>query len=81
MPTTPPLVSQPTNFPTNKVLAGGIAGAVVTVAVFVVQQYDPGFTVPEPVIAAATTIVTFACAWLVRNPAVEGDIPGGVPTT
>jgi hypothetical protein len=74
----PPLIDQPDNMPTNKVLAAGIAGAIVTVAIFVAQQFQPGFTMPAEVVAASTTIVSFACAYLVRNRAIEPAATGAV---
>lgn len=83
--TKPPLVDQPTALPTNKVLAGGIAGAIVTLAIFFAQRYDPAISVPGDVVAAATTFVSFGCAWFVRNRAVEpspapsGPAPGAQP--
>ena len=62
-----PLVDQPSPAPTNKVLAGGLAGALVTCAVFAIQQVAPGFAPGEATVALVTALLSFALSWLVRD--------------
>ena len=57
--------------PTNQVLAGGVAGAVVTIAVYAFKQSQPALVIPPELVAAATTIVSFVSAWFVRNRATD----------
>ncbi len=63
----PPLVDQPGLAPTNKVMAGGLAGALVTCAIFAVQLVAPGFAPGEATVALVTALLSFALSWLVRD--------------
>jgi hypothetical protein len=67
---------QPTNMPTRKVAAGGIAGAVVAILLYVLQltlkeKLPP---IPPEVAAALTTIVAGAIAYIVPHGANEAVI-------
>lgn len=48
--------------PTSKVSAAGLAGAVVTIAVFVAGYF--GIAVPPEVAAALTTIAAFGAGYI-----------------
>jgi len=54
----------PSKRPTKKVTAGGLAGAVTTLAVFAAGQF--GVEVPPEVASSATVVLTFAAGYLVR---------------
>jgi hypothetical protein len=58
--------TQPSLAPTRKVASGTLAGALVTVAVWVVQVATD-VTVPAEVAAAAVVLLGFAAAWLVPD--------------
>lgn len=49
--------------PTKKVTAGIIAGAVASIAGFLLSQY--GIEVPPEVVASSTTIMTFLASYFV----------------
>jgi hypothetical protein len=66
-PAPPPLVVQPSVLPTNKVLAGGLAGAVVSSAIFVVQQFRPDFVMGDAAVASFITLVSFALSYVVKD--------------
>jgi hypothetical protein len=51
--------------PDRKVTIGALAGALVVVLIFGVQQF--GIVVPPEVAAAVTTLITFAISYLVPN--------------
>lgn len=53
--------------PTNKVIAGSIAGAIVTLGMFAMKSQWPEFVVPADVAAAATTVVSFLFAYFVPD--------------
>lgn len=48
--------------PTNKVGAGALAGAIVTIGAW----YTPADE-PAPVVAAAVVVVTFIVSWFVKD--------------
>ena len=53
--------------PTGKVAAGGIAGAIVTVLVWVYGHYQPAFDLPPmtaEIAAALTAIAAAGVGWL-----------------
>jgi putative flippase GtrA len=52
--------------PQPKVIAGGIAGAITVVLLWVLGTYA-GITVPQEVAASLTTIIGFAAAYLTSN--------------
>jgi putative flippase GtrA len=52
--------------PQPKVIAGGIAGSITVVLLWVLRQYA-GVEVPQEVAAAVTTIFGFAAAYLTSN--------------
>jgi hypothetical protein len=61
------LVDQPSAMPTRKITFTALAGAIVTVAIFIVQTYLPEFRPSESVIAGLTTIVSVGVGWFVRE--------------
>ena len=80
MPTAnPPLmarvVKQASSVPTRKVMAGGVAGALTTVLVFVLNTYVLPMDKPltAEIAAALTTIFSFAFSYLVP-PAVSDQV-------
>lgn len=50
------------NAPVAKVVAGGVAGAIVTILVWIVSLF--GLTVPAEVAGAAVVIISFAAAYI-----------------
>jgi putative flippase GtrA len=60
------LVDQPTAAPTRKVAAGGIAGAVSIVALYLVQALF-NVTVPAEVASAVTLILSFGMSYIVKE--------------
>jgi protein-S-isoprenylcysteine O-methyltransferase Ste14 len=62
-------MNQPGPAPTKKVAAGGAAGAVTVLLVFIAGQF--GLEVPPEAAAALTTLLAFAAGWLKR----EGEAP------
>lgn len=63
------LVSQPTAAPTQKVAAGGIAGALATILVFAAGQ--AGFEITPEVAVAFGTVLSFAASYFKRNKATD----------
>ncbi len=61
-------IEQPTPAPTRKVAAGGIAGAVSIVLLYIVQQVF-NITVPAEVASAITLILSFGFSYLVKEEA------------
>ena len=51
--------------PTRKVTAGALAGALVTIAIYVGELFE--IVVPADVAASAVTVLTFATSYLVRD--------------
>lgn len=58
-------ISQPSAAPTTKVAAGGIAGAVTVVLVYVLAQLH--IVVPGEVASSLTVIFSFVTSYLVKN--------------
>ena len=56
----------PSAAPVPKVAAAGVAGAIVLVAVFVIQTFFPSIEIPEAVASAVTIIVAFAAGYIKR---------------
>ncbi len=56
----------PTLAPVPKIAAAGVAGAIVLVAVFLIQTFVPSFEIPEAVASAVTIIVAFAAGYIKR---------------
>lgn len=54
--------TEPSLRPTNKVAAGALAGAIVTVGTWLTPADEP-----SAVISALVVIVTFATSWLVKD--------------
>lgn len=52
--------------PQPKVVAGGIAGSVTAVLLWVLSEYG-GVVLPPEVAAAVTTIIGFAASYLTSN--------------
>lgn len=63
-----PLVDQPTAVPTRKVASGGIAGAVATILFALLDSQ--GIELDPAVVAAVTTLLSFAVAYFTKNRAV-----------
>lgn len=57
---------QPTNVPTNKVAAAGVAGAVTVIVVYLVKQFL-GVDIPAEVASSFTAIVAFMSGYIVRE--------------
>lgn len=55
----------PSKRPSRKVTAGALAGALVTIAVYVGELFE--VQVPAEVAASAVTVLTFATSYLVRD--------------
>jgi hypothetical protein len=51
--------------PSRKVTAGALAGAVVTIGIYVAELF--AFQVPADVAASAVTILTFCTSYLVHD--------------
>lgn len=58
--------NQPTAAPTNKMAVSLLAGAAVTVIVWIISE-TAGVDFPEPVVGALVTLVSFALGWLIPN--------------
>jgi hypothetical protein len=69
------LVDQPSAAPTQKVVAGGAAGAAAVLVVFIAGQF--GVDVPPEVAAALTVLLAAVAAWLKREKAAETGVAGG----
>lgn len=54
--------------PSKTVNTGGVAGAITIVIVWIAQSVWPSLDVPATVQGAVTIIVSFAAAWIVRDP-------------
>ena len=64
-------VSQPSTRPTTKVAAGGTAGAVTVVLVYILSRFN--IPVPAEVGSAITVIFTFVASYFLKErAAVEG---------
>ena len=75
LPATAPKVKQQSSFPTRKVMAGGVAGAAVTILMFVLNTYVlPGDKpLTAEVAAALTTVLSFVISYLVP-PSSKDDV-------
>lgn len=60
-----------TNFPTRKVIAGTLGGAITTILLWAAQQYILAAPLPLEVAGAILTIVTALVGYFV--PPAEGD--------
>lgn len=58
-------VNQPTAAPTNKVAAGGVAGALTVILVWVLNLN--GVEMPPEVSSALTVIISFGAAYLTKE--------------
>src|SRR5205809_2606558 len=57
----------PTPVPTNKVIAGGISGAVVVIVIYVLNTYLlPNNKIPAEVSSAITVVVGFVCSYFTK---------------
>ena len=68
MATEPPSVKQQDAVPTRKVIAGGIAGAITTAALFILNTYviqDASKQVTGDIGAAISTILSFVISYFV----------------
>jgi hypothetical protein len=62
---------QPTLMPTNKVIAGAVAGALVTIIVYVLNTYVLTTNkLPADISSALTTVVSAILAWF-TNPSLD----------
>ncbi len=66
MPAQNPAPAQPSNVGPNKAIASGIAGAIITVALYIVNLAWH-VTVPAEVAAALTTLVGTALVYIVPH--------------
>lgn len=68
---------QQRSIPTQKVIVGGLAGAITTVAVFVLNTYILPGTQPIPgdIAAALTTIISFVLSYWVPPAARDEIVP------
>ncbi len=57
-------MTQPSPRPTRKVTSGALAGALVTIGVWCVQEFA-GVVVPAEVAAAAVVVVSFCVSYVV----------------
>lgn len=75
LPSTASKVKQQSSIPTRKVLAGGVAGAAVTVLMFVLNTYLLPADKPlsAEVAAALTTVLSFVISYLVP-PSAKDDV-------
>lgn len=60
-------MSEATKKPNRKVVAGGLAGALTAVLVWLVPMFFPDFIVPPEIAAAITTINTALVSYFVPN--------------
>ena len=71
---------QPTPVPTNKVLAGGISGAVVVIAVYVLNTYVLGDNkLPAEVASALTVVTSFVFSYFARPSSDQTTVVAGAP--
>jgi hypothetical protein len=57
--------AKPTNMPVRKVQAGGLAGALVMIVMFILNWVNPNVEIPQGFEAALTTVFSFLVAYLV----------------
>lgn len=57
--------------PDRKVNAVAIGGAIATLLIWGIQTLWPNLEIPEPVVAAITTLIVFVISYL--TPAAPGD--------
>lgn len=57
--------------PDRKIQAGGVAGMLSTILVWLVGQFD--VELPPEVAVAAATLIIFAASYFVPNPPREGQ--------
>ena len=60
-------VTQPTAYPTRKIGAVGIGGALSVLLVWVLESYVLPEPLPAEVIAAISALMSFACGYFVRE--------------
>jgi uncharacterized membrane-anchored protein len=63
-------MKQDNSAPTTKVIAGGVAGALATIAVWALQTFGK-VAVPPEIAVALSTILSFAVGYM--TPPGEGD--------
>ena len=62
--------------PVRKVTAGGAAGAVTVILVFVINTYmSPAKPLPPEIASAMTTVLSFVAAYLVPPATSDGAVP------
>jgi hypothetical protein len=76
----PEKVRMATNMPTQKVMIGGLAGAITTILVLILNMYvfPEGQPVPGEIAAAITTILTFAISYWIP-PGANDEIVKQLP--
>jgi hypothetical protein len=72
-------ITQPSTSPTTKVAAGGFAGAVTIVVVYILGHLD--VTVPAEVGSALTVIFTSLTSYFVKERAATGASPTAATET
>lgn len=73
----------PTAVPQPKVLNPLIAGALIAVIIWIVQQFKPDFTMPEAIVAAFTALIMFIAGYLTPPNGFTGEtrtLPGDTTT-
>ena len=55
-------MNHPTNIPTRKVGAAGVAGAVTTCIVYILAEF--GIVLPPEIVAALVTLISFGAGYL-----------------
>jgi len=69
-------INQPSNAPTTKVAAGGVAGALTVLVVWILGLFH--VEVPPEAASALTVVISFVTSYLVRERApVAPDVTGG----
>jgi hypothetical protein len=68
-------VKQQSATPTRKVIAGGLAGAVTIIVVYVLNTYLLPKPLPAELVAPITVIVSFAISYLIPPSAVDQVTP------
>jgi multisubunit Na+/H+ antiporter MnhB subunit len=64
-----------TSTPTQKVAAAALAGAIVTIVVFILDKLIPDLGLTEGVVAALTTITAFVISYFVPPSAQDSIVP------
>jgi len=70
------ITQAPTPVPTNKVVSGGVSGAVVVIAVYFLNTYFlTANPIPAAVSAAITVVVSFVCSYYTKPSSDQTTTP------